>query len=244
MTTELTTRCPKCLRIVSNRRMIHGHVRPRFLDRSKLSGTNKICIDCDMEAAVGQAYDFRSLAASLNKEPYVAFLSAMYEIDTLLLLKIPDARLSRAFLRILFASVVTSMETYLSDTFIPRVLNDAALVRRCVEKIPRLTEKRRRTQRQRSIFDEPTEVRDHLLRVTFHNLSTASTLYEDVLNIPFPPDTTDLILAVKMRHDIIHRSGKSTTGVEQLVSKADLLGLVVAVKQFVEHMEKQLVALA
>jgi hypothetical protein len=141
MPDEGRERCPRCDRFVARKQMTREHVRPRFLDNVP-SGVFRICVDCNMNASKEQAEDSSAYKRSANKERYKAFLSAVHEIEALLLVRIPDERLAQSFTRILFASVITSMETYLADTFLFFSLNNPALLRRCVEQIPDLKERK------------------------------------------------------------------------------------------------------
>lgn len=242
MQDDSKVRCPKCDRQVARRQLTYEHVRPRFLDDVP-SGTTKICAECNMEAAKEQLADRDRLRASTNKPSYKPFLASMYEVEALLLLRIPDDRLSESFRRILFASVVTAMETYLADTFLTRTLSNRELLRRCVEQVPELKE---RKVELGNIFERyekiETEVRDYLVGLIFHDLAKINRMYRSVLNVSFPTEMAELYRAVKLRHDIVHRSGKSKDGASQEVSLVQLRALVGLMKGFVEHVEGQLAA--
>jgi hypothetical protein len=220
--------------------MVLEHVHPRFLDKGRTGGT-RICIECNMASAPDAANDYAGLTVSSNKEPYQAFLASMYEVEALLIVRIPDDRLQQSMRRILFSSVITSMETYLADTFINRVLQDPMLLRRCVETNPDL---RQRKLDLGTLFDRhdkiATEVRDYLSEVLFHNLAKIGNMYKAVLDVAFPTDMAELFRAVQIRHDIVHRSGKSKDGSQQAISETELRALVATMKSFVGHVEQQL----
>ncbi len=222
--------------------MTREHVRPRFLDDVP-SGVIQVCAECNVRAGRAQAEDYDGFKRSANKEQYKPFLSAVYEIEALLLVRMPDERLAKSFTRILFASVITSVETYLADTFLSFVQNSPALLRRCVEQIPELKERKLDLG---AIFGRyeglGNEVRDYLLGVIFHDLAKVNRMYQSVLDVHFPKEMGDLYRAVKLRHDIVHRSGKSKQGASQVISASDLRTLVAQVKKFIGHIEEQLAA--
>ena len=80
-----------------------------------------------MQEAQRQYEDYKVFAISQNREPYKNFLEAMYEIEAMLIIRLPDEKLTESFVRTLYASCITSMETYLSDTFINKVMNEESL---------------------------------------------------------------------------------------------------------------------
>jgi len=196
-----------------------------------------------MEEASRQYFDSKALAISKNREPYKSFLEAMYELDAMLLLQVPDRKMGETMARILYATGITAMETYLSDTFINRVLNDDALLRRCVETDPELCN---RDLKLGAIFSRQAglreEVKEYLTSLLFHNLAKINLMYRSVLDVHFPKDLSAVYKAVSTRHDIVHRGGKSKAGKIVPVSAADVRSLIKTLKTFIHTIEEQLLA--
>lgn len=221
--------------------MIREHVRPRFLDRSSPSGFVRVCIECNMLEAARQQAEYRALAISKNVKPYKSFLEATYELDAMLAIPLPDKKLSETLARILFATAITAMETYLSDTFINRVLGDEQLLRRCVESDPELSNRKLELGeifKRREVLEE--EVRTYLSDLLFHNLAKIRLMYLAVLDVQFPSDLQAVFRAVQARHDIIHRSGKSKSGSVVPTTAAEVRSLVKSLKDLVRAIEDQL----
>jgi hypothetical protein len=198
-------------------------------------------MQCNQQEAIHQYADYKALAISKNQEPYKSFLEAVYEVDALVSLHLPDNKLAASMARILFATVITAMETYLSDTFINRVLGDNQLLRRCVETNPELRDRKLELgdifKRQENLREE---VRGYLIDILFHNVAKVRLMYQSVLNVQFPDDLGDIFRAVEKRHDIVHRGGKSKSGSPTTASSTDVRSLVRSIKEFVRIIEDQL----
>ena len=80
-------------------------------------------------------YFFRSSAESVGHEE--AFKQSAVNINRLLETKVEPAE-RQVMLRLLYANVITALETYLSDKFISAVNTDEQTMRRFVETTPRI----------------------------------------------------------------------------------------------------------
>jgi len=185
--------------------------------------------------------EYKAFAVSKNKEPYKSFLETMYEIEALASFPLPDKKLHQSLMRTLFATVITAMETYLSDTFINRVLANELLLRRCVETNPDLRDRKLTLgdifTRQEDLKDE---VAKYLVDVLFHNVGKVQLMYRSVLDVNFPKDLADIFRAIERRHDIVHRSGKSKSGSISIISAEEVRALVKEMKSFIIEVEHQL----
>ena len=238
--TEHAATCSRCKSIVPTSAMLWETLRPKFLEPKRFK-PEKLCWKCIVETGGDQLDDYRALAASKNKEPYKSFLIGMNDVQALVDIPLPDKKLSQSLARIPFATVITAMETYLADTFINRVSNNNELLKRCVQTIAELRERKLQLG---DIFDKyyklPDQVRHYLVNILFHNIPKVGDMYRSVLQVNFPNNMIDIIGAVERRHDIVHRSGKSKSGSESIVSASDVHGLVKSMKRFVQSIENQL----
>ena len=141
----------------------------------------------------------------------------------------------------LYANVITALETYLSDTFINRVLTNSQLLRRFIEVTPQF---QKRPLYYSDIFRAVDEARDkaqgYLLDIVWHNLTKVHAMYRDTLAIDFRSKLSDVAKALPKRHDIVHRNGRGKDGVIVEVSSDELMGLVSAVEALVLDIERQL----
>lgn len=239
MNAEIT--CPKCKKRVQKNLMMREHIRPRFLDPDSPSGVVRICKECSILESDLQYMEYKTLAISKNREPYKSFLEGMYELDAMLGISLPDRKLSLTMARILFATAITSMETYLSDTFINRVVDSEDFLRRCVETD---SEFKNRRLDLADIFKRKealqSEVKIYLADVLFHNLAKVRLMYKSVLGVEFPADLAPIFKAIETRHDIVHRGGKTKSGALASVTVEEVRSLIVRLKVFVKEIEGQL----
>ena len=152
-----------------------------------------------------------------------------------------DKTLAEALNRLLYANVITALETYLSDIFINRVLTDSARLRRFIETTP---DYQKRSLKYSDVFraadDATDEAMRYLLDVVWHNLAKAQALYRDTLGIDIRPKLLDVVKAVPIRHDIVHRNGRDKSGVVVMVSPDEVRELIRAVEDLVHDIERQL----
>jgi hypothetical protein len=83
-------------------------------------------------------------------------------------------------------------------------------------------------------------VGDYLFNIVWHNLGKVRCMYRDVLDLNFPDDSSHVHSAVIVRHDIVHRSGKSKKGRIHYFRDGDIERLLVAIEAFVNEIETQL----
>lgn len=172
-------------------------------------------------------------------EFYHNFAGAILDIEALLKTKVDDS-VSPTFYRLLFVNVITAMETYLSDAFINTVVNSPALMRRLVETTPEFqSEKIALAGVFKAIEQVEQRAKSYLVDVVWHHLYKVELMYRDTLEVEFPQDMGSLYRAVLIRHDIVHRNGKSKGGQEILVTPRKVSDLVRAVETFVQYIDKQ-----
>ena len=83
-------------------------------------------------------------------------------------------------------------------------------------------------------------VREYLGNLIYHNLSKVGRLYRSVLVVVFPKDLSKIYRAIEVRHDIVHRNGKSKSNSEVNIDKSDIHDLLEISREFIEHINKQL----
>lgn len=142
--------------------------------------------------------------------------------------------------KILFANVITALETYLSDAFVCTVINSPPLIRQLVESDPEL---RKRKLELSELFRRQDgikgEVAEYLEGLMYHNLSKVRKLYSGTLRVEFPTEMAEIHRAIEDRHDIVHRNGRRRSGElvdPDLNSVEQLLATAIA---FVEQVDSQ-----
>ena len=180
-------------------------------------------------------YVFRSSAESLRQDE--AFWQSSLNIERLLEAKVEPAE-HQCMLRLLYANVITALETYLSDKFISSVNADEKLLRRFVETTPEF-EKRKLTLSE--VFNAhesiKNEVKTHLLEVVWHRLDKVEPMFRDTLGIGFPPEMGELHKALIVRHDCVHRNGRTKDGEEHVLSESAIRELLTEADKLVRWIE-------
>jgi hypothetical protein len=176
---------------------------------------------------------------SANEDALHTFEEAISAIEGLLSQSV-DVPLAQSLYRLLYANVVTALETYLSDTFINTVMANQRLMRRFVETTPEFG---KRTVPYNSVLrhaeEVPTEVKRYLLDVVWHNLAKVQAMYRDTLEIDFGATIKNVARAIPVRHDIVHRNGKRKDGMPVFVSVAEVEQLIHHVRELVTAIDAE-----
>ncbi|MGP1383009.1 MAG: hypothetical protein ACTS2F_05575 [Thainema sp.] len=145
--------------------------------------------------------------------------------------------------RMLYASIITAMESYLSDIFTKILLSREDKLRLFVE-----TTKEFQYQKisLSDIFKRmdviEREVSDYLSGLSFHSIGKVEALYKGTLNVEFPKESaTRIRKAIIIRHDIVHRNGRrNSDGKYHEISHEHVKSLSVEVNSFLREIDKQL----
>ena len=130
---------------------------------------------------------------------YDRFNNSIKDIRELLQLSINGSP-ALCFYRLLYANVITSLETYLSDTFINLVIPNPGLIRKFSESIPEFKkEKIFLSEAYKTVESMGVKVKDYLARVLWHNLDRVKKMYSIIFEVGFDIDSK-LRDAVQIRH--------------------------------------------
>jgi hypothetical protein len=158
-------------------------------------------------------YDDTLLSATeSNRDTLQTFTESLATVLALLALETPSA-LAPAQHRLLFADIIAALETFLCDTVMNAVLRDEDLLERFVEANPDFAKQQVPFN---LVLKEAANVRErvkvYLLDVVWHNLSKVSAIYGDTMQIKFGKSLKPIAAAIRTRHDIVHRNGKTKDG--------------------------------
>ncbi|WP_219812534.1 hypothetical protein [Aeromonas sp. ASNIH4] len=143
----------------------------------------------------------------------------------------------------IFSSIITAMEAYLSDTMKRNVLSRHAIKRRFVETYKSFSSNELTENHIFKYLDGlDKKIRYYLDReISFHDTKHIKTLYEGVLNCKLQQDTLALIRGyASTRHDIIHRNGRDRNGDAVDISIEDIERLLDVVIDFITDIDKQI----
>ena len=142
-----------------------------------------------------------------------------------------------------YVYVIAAMEFYLSKFFIAKLLNDKNYIIKFLEYYPKWIKKHFKTPVKaftwiQNLDENLVDVLNHII---FHDLNKARGLYKKVLNIEFPRGEVfeKIHLAVNIRHDIVHRIGRTKKNVLINLKKEDVEDLIMEVTAFIRGIENQ-----
>ena len=143
-------------------------------------------------------------------------------------------------LMMVFSFSITSLESYLSDTFARSVLNDNELKKKYLNSEKSLKkEKILLSEIFDKYFNIDNKIKDKIQNTTFHNLGTAKKLYKAVLDIDLGNIST-LIKLVNKRHNFVHRGGKDKDGTEVLTNKTEVMDMINTINKMCLKIENEL----
>ncbi len=123
------------------------------------------------------------------------------------------------FNNMVHASIVSSLEAYLSDSFEHLIKTNETYYKAF-----------------RSITEKNIDW------ISFHNMKYVKKLYQRSFLITFP-DITQLKKMVKKRHDIVHRNGWNKDGEEVMTSEDELGNTIYQINEFVDELYPILLSL-
>lgn len=186
------------------------------------------------------AYDPEfDLQISAREVPYTSFRERLNEVELLANAKI-DERHNQLIHQLLYSHLIGALEAYLAESMSYWISTEPGVLERFVRNC---NEFRKQKLCVSDIFDRleslEGEVNNHLQKIVWHRLDMVMPLFCKSLGIN-KPVISDLMQAIIMRHDIVHRAGR-TKGGDVLHIDADTLHQLQAnVLSFVNEIEEQI----
>jgi hypothetical protein len=121
----------------------------------------------------------------------------------------------RVLHKLLFANVVAALETFLGDLFLKTLASNEKFLQDFVQKTGHF-------QATKICMSEifirikkiEQEVRTFVISHNWHRLDDSAHMYKRAFSISFPDISPEIKDGIKDRHDIVHRNGKTSDGVE------------------------------
>lgn len=165
------------------------------------------------------------------------FTSSLFNIKQLLKTRVEDSS-QQCFRRLLYVNVITALETYLSDFFISTISSDPSLIRRFVETNPDFKgEKISLSDVFKASEQIEQRVRTYLMDVVWHHLARIKPMFMDTLCLEFPAQMGALFKAILVRHDIVHRNGRTKDGHQHVFDERNIIELMTIAEAFVMGIE-------
>jgi hypothetical protein len=119
--------------------------------------------------------------------------------------------------------LITSLETFLSDFFIVQIKNHSEYIKEFVRNYKEYKEISVPLSEVYVTYEKMNDkVFEDLRNIVWHNLAKINHLYKVTFGLNFPKDIGHLYKMISIRHDIVHRCGKSKDGVIHTITRKDL----------------------
>lgn len=204
-----------------------------------LDGSNSVWLS-PWEYEGDYYYEEQYQAITSNKHFYESFLRAMDSATILNDYEIDEGELTLTLKRQIYASVMAALEAFLSETFINLTNDHPEYFRNFIESYPDFKERKIEMSR---IFAEQERIKETakkvMVEVIYHNLAKVSKMYNATFKIAFP-DIATMAKCVHIRHDIVHRNGKTVDGKSVPLNKEVISKLIRETSAFVREVANKL----
>lgn len=206
----------------------------------KDGGTNDIhnlitaCFRCNVLKADKHLID----VISESSDHIIKFRAGTESIRSLMNIEISPGKLKNEHNCMLVAYLITVMETYLSDKIISEVLTSESLLKKFVKNNPDFSKQKftlSEVFEQHDLIRETVEI--YLLNQIFHRLDKVKKMYVSVFDIEFPKDLERIFHLINLRHDIVHRNGKTKFEKKIQINSKELLSAIEDVESFIYSIE-------
>lgn len=174
-----------------------------------------------------------------REQPHQALQDRMAEIDAVLAIQTNIAATQLLF-QMAHSSLISALEAYLADTLTFWVSHSKDVLRSFVSRNKDFKE---RTLSLNDVFDRfeqiDAEVKHYLQEQIWHRLDKIKPLMQVSLGIAIP-DIGDLMKEVIVRHDIVHRAGRTRDGEAVTLSADNVRHLREAIRIFAQLIEEEL----
>lgn len=175
-----------------------------------------------------------------NTAFYRTFLDEIASLRVLNKLSVPDQKAKRTLRRHIYVGVIACLETYLSDAFINTVLSNKDYLSSFFTSFKDFKEQKLGMNELLDVASKAEEIaKKAMLEVLYHNLPKVSKMYEATLNIVFP-NFSEIQKAVSIRHDLVHRNGKTKEGKEIIIAEMMVDDIITKVESFISEIEQKL----
>lgn len=181
----------------------------------KIEGLKGNSINIDRDVLLGDYgpdYEYEFEAINNSSKLSDNFTTEIESLKKLNEINLSETELTVILKRQIYIAVIGSMETFLSETFIKLVLTHQPNLERFVKSYPEFASRRFAL---RDVFDTYKNIEETaksvMLDTIYHDLRKVREMYRSTFEISFP-SIEDAIKCVMVRHDLVHRNGKSKEG--------------------------------
>lgn len=186
------------------------------------------------------ADDDQLQAILANTEFYGTFSNTLSSLRVLNNIAVPDFEAQKTLKRQIFVSSITCLETYLSDAFVNTVLSNKKYLKNFFRSFKDFRNQKLGMNELFDRFEKADEIaKKAMSEVTYHNLPKVSNMYKSVFNMAFP-DFSKIQSYIAIRHDLVHRNGKTKEGQEIPIDGIVVNKTIDDIKCFVAALDQDL----
>ncbi|NMH64592.1 hypothetical protein [Shewanella salipaludis] len=145
------------------------------------------------------------------------------------------------FYKMAYAHAVTLMESFLADSIRSLIISDDKYFQNAITKVEDLKDIK---YTLKDIAKQPDGARGFAIKelsgVMYHNIPKVREILKSILGQSISIDISDVCKITTLRHDIVHRDGKTTDGNLIKVDKDIALEAIDAVEVFVEKVASEI----
>lgn len=213
-----------------------------FIDEDVIEKlANELEDECNEWSGVSKPEDYDDYLFDLVgtiDNPYKDLLSSIESLQSMISMDLAQEH-QQTLLKMVFTSAITSLEAYLSEYSIGRIERESYSLRKFVETN---TDFKKEKFSLTEVFDRRENIekyaKEYLVDLLWHNLPKIKPIYKKALGIEFPESIENLVKATHLRHDFVHRGGKSKDGKVISLHKDDVTELIAEVLHLAGHIEK------
>ncbi len=176
-----------------------------------------------------------------NTKFYNTFIESIENIEKLMAISISQINLQRTQSKMLYLNTIIAMETYLSDAFINSVVNSNYLIKKLLKTSSDFQRRKFKVSELITWLDNmKRSAEEYLLEITYHKIWKVKDMYKNVLEVDFPEDMDVIQKIIMIRHDLVHRNGKTKEGSEIKINKEDIKFVIEKTRDFIKFIDDQL----
>ncbi len=170
----------------------------------------------------------------------IIFIDGLGRLESLLGAQVPPMQ-QEILCKICYSHSVTLLETYISDTVISLISKDDACRENALRKVSELKDKKiSLVEALRSEFNAQTIILTLLQDIVYHNVAKAEQILGEILGQPLKTNKAEIIKIVNVRHNIVHRNGKTKDGAPLSISVEDAKRAIAAVCTYQEQLRGEI----
>ncbi len=136
-----------------------------------------------------------------------------------------------------YAYAVTLLESFLGDTLKALITENEQFLKNALRKF-KVLKNVKLTELADTDLDVKSLILKYLGDVLYHNIPNVIEMYEQVLDVKLDIDMSKVVKITKLRHDIVHRNGKSIDGKSISLNDKDFAHAIDDIKEFASALQR------